>query len=98
MQCNDIMIERSKVMSAYNCECAGIGRQARLRGVCCTTYGFKSVTRTISSIHKGFEFMNTRFFYLDTALCTEQAGCLLFCYAGSGSVRYSTATPFGCLL
>ena len=33
-------------------------------------------------------------FYLDTALCTEQAGCLLFCYAGSGSVRYSTATPF----
>ena len=24
------------------CECAGIGRQARLRGVCFTTYGFKS--------------------------------------------------------
>ena len=24
------------------CECAGIGRQARLRGVCCMTYGFKS--------------------------------------------------------
>ena len=24
------------------CECAGTGRQARLRGVCCMTYGFKS--------------------------------------------------------
>ena len=24
------------------CECAGIGRQARLRGVCRETYGFKS--------------------------------------------------------
>ena len=24
------------------------------------------VTRTISSIHKGFDFMNTRFFYSDT--------------------------------
>ena len=24
------------------CECAGTGRQARLRGVCFTTYGFKS--------------------------------------------------------
>ncbi len=24
------------------CECAGTGRQARLRGVCQSTYGFKS--------------------------------------------------------
>ena len=24
------------------CECAGTGRQARLRGVCRSTYGFKS--------------------------------------------------------
>ena len=28
--------------SVIICECAGTGRQARLRGVCCTTYGFKS--------------------------------------------------------
>ena len=26
----------------FICGSAGIGRQARLRGVCCTTYGFKS--------------------------------------------------------
>lgn len=29
--------------------------------------------RTISSIHKGFDFMNTRFFYSDTVCCREQA-------------------------
>ena len=28
--------------------------------------GSSPVTRTISSIHKGFDFMNTRFFYSDT--------------------------------
>ena len=32
-------------------------------------------------------------FCLDTVLFTEQAECLLFSYAGSSSVRYSTATP-----
>ena len=36
----DIMIERLKVNMI--CECAGTGRQARLRGVCQPTYGFKS--------------------------------------------------------
>ena len=39
--------------------------------------GSSPVTSTISSIHKGFHFMNTRFFYHDTVLCTEQAVCLL---------------------
>ena len=33
--------------------------------------GSNPVTSTISSIHKGFNFMNTRFFV--TVLCTEQA-------------------------
>ena len=35
----------SKALEVCNiliCECAGTGRQARLRGVCCMTYGFKS--------------------------------------------------------
>ena len=31
-----------KYICCKKCECAGIGRQARLRGVCCKTYGFKS--------------------------------------------------------
>ena len=31
--------------------------------------GSSPVTSTISSIHKGFDFMNTRFFYSDTVLC-----------------------------
>ena len=30
------------IMFIVICECAGIGRQARLRGVCRKTYGFKS--------------------------------------------------------
>ena len=54
-------------------------------------------TRTISSIHKGFDFMNTRFsFCLSFQLiCTEQGLCLaLFCYADNGFGRYSTDTPF----
>ena len=33
---------RSGSPSKDQCECAGTGRQARLRGVCFTTYGFKS--------------------------------------------------------
>ena len=50
--------------------------------------------RTISSIHKGFGFMNTRFFYSDTVLCTEQVFACSFCYAVFGSVKYLVATPF----
>ena len=30
--------------------------------------GSSPVTQTISSIHKGFDFMNTRFFYLNMVI------------------------------
>ena len=45
---SDIIIKQSgyraniKTVKNNVCECAGIGRQARLRGVCQPTYGFKS--------------------------------------------------------
>ena len=40
----DLAIMYPLLLKAANCICgsAGIGRQARLRGVCCMTYGFKS--------------------------------------------------------
>ena len=37
----NVIISKS-LETANKRECAGIGRQARLRGVCCITYGFKS--------------------------------------------------------
>ena len=36
------LIVKGCIMFIVICECAGIGRQARLRGVCRKTYGFKS--------------------------------------------------------
>ena len=36
-------------------ECAGIGRQARLRGVCLRRTGSSPVTRTKSSVHNEFK-------------------------------------------
>ena len=37
-----LIVELRNRQKSNKCECAGIGRQARLRGVCFTTYGFKS--------------------------------------------------------
>ncbi len=44
MNVNAIILKRSKkgTQKLNKCECAGIGRQARLRGVCGNAYGFKS--------------------------------------------------------
>ena len=41
-------------------------------------------TPTISCIHKGFDFMNTRFFYFNTVLCSEQAVGCSFCFFAGG--------------
>ncbi len=40
----NLRIINALLLESINCICgsAGIGRQARLRGVCCMTYGFKS--------------------------------------------------------
>ena len=40
--------------------------------------GSNPVTPTISSIHKGFHFMNTRFFYLNTDYLRSRFLLLLF--------------------
>ena len=50
-KCDGIILNVANVI----CECAGIGRQARLRGVCLWRTGSSPVTRTISSVHNGFE-------------------------------------------
>ena len=42
MPCDTMLTVESRDSQLNKCECAGIGRQARLRGVCFTTYGFKS--------------------------------------------------------
>ena len=49
--------------------------------------------RTISSIHKGFHLWILGFLYLDTVLCTEQAGCLLFllCCFRLGKILHGNA-------
>ena len=45
---NDFLLDSGRVVRYNNsclvkiCECAGTGRQARLRGVCLMAYGFKS--------------------------------------------------------
>ena len=57
---------------------------------------FKSVVmniRTISSVHKGFHFMNTRFSFFDMILCRSRFLSLLFFHAVSAFETYSTATP-----
>lgn len=59
--------------------------------------GFRIITALfhISSIHKVFDFMNTRFLFCILGLCTEQTllRSALFCYADFGYVRYSIETP-----
>ena len=69
------------------CECAGIGRQARLRGVCLWRTGSSPVTRTISSVHNGFELW-TLVFYINCFLSyMYRAGFIpLFCFMQFGCI------------
>ena len=55
--------------------------------------GSNPVTPTISSVHKRFHFMNTRFSFFDTVLCWSRFLSLLFIHAVNAFETYSTATP-----
>ena len=55
--------------------------------------GSSPVTSTISSIHKGFDFMNTRFlFFILIFMYRADFVSALFYYANFGFVRYSIET------
>lgn len=47
-------------MAKIACECAGTGRQARLRGVCLWRMGSSPITRTISNVYKDSEHSSYR--------------------------------------
>ena len=56
--------------------------------------GSNPVTPTISSVHKGFDFMNTRFlFFILIFMYRADFVSALFCYADFGFARYSIETP-----
>ena len=56
--------------------------------------GSSPVIPTISSVHKGFDFMDTRFlFFVLILMYRADLVSALICYADFGSVRYSIETP-----
>ena len=72
----------------HTCRCGGIGRRLGFKIQCWKQRtGSSPVTGTISSVHKVFDLVDTRF-----VLCMSRRSLLVF-YAGILSVRYSTATP-----
>ena len=57
--------------------------------------GSNPVTQTISSIHKGFDFMNTRFFILIRFYVRSRVSLLLFVKPFSARLNTQSRRPFG---
>ena len=73
------------------CECAGTGRQARLRGVCRTTYGFKS--RHSHHLLSGQDKVNRCARVVELADSLDSGSSVQYARAGSSPASRTSKKP-----